>query len=194
MTRAAGMGATTRAGARGQARRAAHEQSYRPAKPRGVMVGPPGPAARPPARSAAIGRAAWPGEPEDHRRRLAATAFFRVKRIFGARLSSPPEERQATEGRSRGAARNRMPQRGLPARARGAAGGATRKREQCALLFPTARVMQQSQSRYGYTIPKGTLDRTIIPTLTAPAPVGACRSSAPVIAPPAVSLTPRSAL
>lgn len=65
-------------------------------------------------RCATIGRTAWKVESGYHRRSLAETAFFRLKTVFGERLSSRRKERQRTEGRIRCAALNRMTQLGLP--------------------------------------------------------------------------------
>ena len=65
-------------------------------------------------RIAAIGRAAWKVESGYHRRSLAETAFFRLKTIFGERLSSRTEEGRAVEGRIRCAALNRMTRLGMP--------------------------------------------------------------------------------
>lgn len=65
-------------------------------------------------RCATIGRAAWKVESGYHRRSLTETAFFRLKTMFGERLSSRRKERQRTEGRIRCAALNRMTQLGLP--------------------------------------------------------------------------------
>jgi IS5 family transposase len=65
-------------------------------------------------RIAAIGRAAWKVESGYHRRSLAETAFFRLKVIFGERLSSRTEEGRAVEGRIRCAALNRMTRLGMP--------------------------------------------------------------------------------
>lgn len=65
-------------------------------------------------RIAAIGRAAWKVESGYHRRSLAETGFFRLKTIFGERLSSRTEEGRAVEGRIRCAALNRMTRLGMP--------------------------------------------------------------------------------
>lgn len=62
----------------------------------------------------AIGRAAWKVEAGYHRRRLAETAVFRLKTIFGDRLGSRTEEGQRTEGAIRCAALNRMTRLGMP--------------------------------------------------------------------------------
>jgi transposase len=61
-----------------------------------------------------IGRAAWKEESGYHRRSLAETAVFRLKTLFGERLSSRREERQRTEGAIRCAALNRMTHLGMP--------------------------------------------------------------------------------
>lgn len=65
-------------------------------------------------RCATIGRTAWKVESGYHRRSLAETAFFRLKTMFGERLSSRRKERQRTEGRIRCATLNRMTQLGMP--------------------------------------------------------------------------------
>jgi hypothetical protein len=66
------------------------------------------------ARVGEIGRAAWKVEAGYHRRSLAETAMFRLKTLFGARLSSRTLEGQQTEGAIRCAALNRMTRLGLP--------------------------------------------------------------------------------
>ncbi len=65
-------------------------------------------------RIAEIGRTAWKVETKYHRRSLSETAFSRLKRIFGERLSSRTEEGRTTEGRIWCRALNRMTQLGLP--------------------------------------------------------------------------------
>jgi hypothetical protein len=74
------------------------------------------------ARVAEIGRAAWKVEAGYHRRSLAETAMYRLKTVFGARLSSRSKEGQQTEGAIRCAALNRMTRLGLPESERVVAG------------------------------------------------------------------------
>jgi IS5 family transposase len=61
-----------------------------------------------------VGRAQWKKEVNYHRRSLAETMMFRVKRTFGARLAGRRIERQGTEVRIRCAALNRMTALGMP--------------------------------------------------------------------------------
>jgi len=65
-------------------------------------------------RVAQLGRAGWKEQSGYHRRSLAETAMFRLKTLFGERLSSRREERQRTEGAIRCAALNRMTHLGMP--------------------------------------------------------------------------------
>lgn len=65
-------------------------------------------------RIAVVGMAQWKVEMDYHRRSLAETAMFRLKTIFGDRLSSRRLERQQVEGRLRCAALNRMTSLGMP--------------------------------------------------------------------------------
>lgn len=61
-----------------------------------------------------IGRKAWKVESGYYRRSLAENGIFRLKRIFGAMLSSRTLARQTTEVRIRCAALNRMTALGMP--------------------------------------------------------------------------------
>lgn len=61
-----------------------------------------------------IGRAAWKDESDYHRRSLAETAMFRMKRTFGASLTSRSIAGQTTEAMIRCVALNRMTQLGMP--------------------------------------------------------------------------------
>jgi hypothetical protein len=61
-----------------------------------------------------IGRKAWKQESDYSRRSLAENGIFRLKRIFGAMLSSRALDRQRTEMRIRCAALNRMTALGMP--------------------------------------------------------------------------------
>jgi hypothetical protein len=65
-------------------------------------------------RIAEIGRTAGKVETGSHRRSLSETAFSRLKRLFGERLSSRTEEGRTREGRIWCRALNRMTQLGLP--------------------------------------------------------------------------------
>ena len=65
-------------------------------------------------RIAAVGMAQWKVEVGYHRRSLAETTMFRLKTVFGDRLSSRRLERQQVEGRIRCAALNRMTSLGMP--------------------------------------------------------------------------------
>lgn len=65
-------------------------------------------------RIAAVGMAQWKVEMGYHRRSLAETTMFRLKTVFGDRLSSRQLERQQVEGRLRCAALNRMTSLGMP--------------------------------------------------------------------------------
>ncbi len=60
------------------------------------------------------GRAAWKRAVGYHRRSLAETAMFRLKRLFGAHLAAHLFEHQATEAFLRCRALNRMTQLGMP--------------------------------------------------------------------------------
>jgi IS5 family transposase len=61
-----------------------------------------------------IGRKAWKQESKYHRRSLAETGIFRLKTLFGDRLSARTIERQSTEARIRCAALNRFTHLGMP--------------------------------------------------------------------------------
>jgi hypothetical protein len=61
-----------------------------------------------------VGRAAWKRESSYHRRSLAETAMFRLKTIFGPRLSGRDLAAQASEMMVRCAALNRMTYLGMP--------------------------------------------------------------------------------
>ena len=61
-----------------------------------------------------IGRAAWKQECGYHRRSLAETTMFRLKTIFGARVSARSFAGQATQVLVRCATLNRMTQMGMP--------------------------------------------------------------------------------
>jgi len=65
-------------------------------------------------RSAEVGRKQWKQECGYHRRSLAETAMFRLKTIFGDRLSARTLKRQRTEAALRCAALNRMTHLGRP--------------------------------------------------------------------------------
>lgn len=65
-------------------------------------------------RIAEIGREAWKAECGYHRRSLAETAIFRLKTIFGDRLTSRQLKRQRTEAAIRCLALNRMTRLGMP--------------------------------------------------------------------------------
>lgn len=65
-------------------------------------------------RMRAIGRERWTQEVGYHRRSLVETTFFRLKAIFGARLSTRRWRRQQTEAAIRCLALNRMTQLGMP--------------------------------------------------------------------------------
>lgn len=62
----------------------------------------------------AVGRKKWKQEVDYHRRSLAETAMFRVKMIFGERVSARGFEGQAAQALVRCAALNRMTQLGMP--------------------------------------------------------------------------------
>jgi IS5 family transposase len=62
-----------------------------------------------------VGRAAWKRESNYHRRSLAETQVFRVKMIFGERVSARSFEGQAAQLLVRCAALNRMTHLGMPA-------------------------------------------------------------------------------
>jgi IS5 family transposase len=62
----------------------------------------------------AVGRKKWKQEVGYHRRSLAETAMFRVKMIFGERVSARRFEGQAAQVLVRCAALNRMTQLGMP--------------------------------------------------------------------------------
>jgi hypothetical protein len=62
----------------------------------------------------AVGRAAWKRMVGYHRRSLVETTFFRLKTIFGSRLSARMRRRQQTEAAIRCLALNRMTQLGMP--------------------------------------------------------------------------------
>lgn len=61
-----------------------------------------------------VGRAQWKEESGYHRRSWAETTMFRLKTIFGDKLSARGFESQATEAFIRCAALNRMTQLGMP--------------------------------------------------------------------------------
>lgn len=61
-----------------------------------------------------IGRAAWKHECGYHRRSLAETTMFRLKTIFGDRVTARSFAGQAAQGLLRCAALNRMTQLGMP--------------------------------------------------------------------------------
>jgi hypothetical protein len=61
-----------------------------------------------------IGRKAWKREARYHRRSLAETAMYRMKTIFGPRLSARTLRRQQTEAAIRCRALNRMTRLGMP--------------------------------------------------------------------------------
>lgn len=61
-----------------------------------------------------IGRAAWKHECGYHRRSLAETTMFRLKTIFGHRVTARSFAGQAAQGLIRCAALNRMTQLGMP--------------------------------------------------------------------------------
>lgn len=61
-----------------------------------------------------VGRKRWKQEVGYHRRSLAETAFYRIKTIFGDRLSARGFDAQACEMFIRCAALNRMTQLGMP--------------------------------------------------------------------------------
>jgi IS5 family transposase len=61
-----------------------------------------------------IGRDEWKREVGYHRRSLVETAFFRLKTIFGDRLSARKWQQQQTEAAIRCAALNRMTRLGMP--------------------------------------------------------------------------------
>lgn len=61
-----------------------------------------------------IGRKAWKEESGYHQRSLAETAMFRMKTVFGPKLSARTEERQQTEAAVRCRALNRMTSLGMP--------------------------------------------------------------------------------
>jgi hypothetical protein len=63
---------------------------------------------------AVVGRAAWKRMVGYHRRSLVETTFFRLKTIFGARLSTRTRARQQTEAAIRCLALNRMTHLGMP--------------------------------------------------------------------------------
>jgi hypothetical protein len=65
-------------------------------------------------RIAEIGRTVWKQESGYHRRSLAETGMFRLKTIFGDRLSSRLMPQQITEARLRCAILNRMTALGMP--------------------------------------------------------------------------------
>lgn len=65
-------------------------------------------------RIAEIGRTAWKKESGYHRRSLAETGIFRLKKIFGAALSARKPENQQQEVRLRCVALNRMTALGMP--------------------------------------------------------------------------------
>ncbi len=62
-----------------------------------------------------VGRAAWKRESNYHRRSLAETAVFRVKMIFGERVSARSFDGQSAQLLVRCAALNRMTHLGMPA-------------------------------------------------------------------------------
>jgi Transposase DDE domain len=61
-----------------------------------------------------IGRKKWKQESGYHRRSLVETTMYRLKQLFGERLSARKVEQQATEVRIRCAALNRMTGLGMP--------------------------------------------------------------------------------
>ena len=61
-----------------------------------------------------VGRARWKRESDYHRRSLAETAMFRLKRIFGAVLRARSEAAQETETMLRISALNQMTALGMP--------------------------------------------------------------------------------
>ena len=65
-------------------------------------------------RIAEIGRVAWKQESGYHRRSLAETGIFRLKKVFGSMLSARKPETQQAEVRLRCAALNRMTALGMP--------------------------------------------------------------------------------
>ncbi len=71
-----------------------------------------------------VGRHTWKEESGYHRRSLAETTMFRLKTIFGDKLSARGFESQAAEAFLRCAALNRMTQLGMPdsLRCKGGAG------------------------------------------------------------------------
>jgi hypothetical protein len=62
----------------------------------------------------AVSRATWKRMVGYHRRSLVETAFFRLKTVFGSRLSARTRRRQQTEAAIRCLALNRMTQLGMP--------------------------------------------------------------------------------
>ena len=66
------------------------------------------------ARIGEVGRRAWKQEVGYHRRSLVETTVFRLKSIFGDRLSARKGKRQATEAAIRYLALNRMTRLGMP--------------------------------------------------------------------------------
>jgi hypothetical protein len=66
------------------------------------------------ARIGEVGRKQWKADCGYHRRSLAETAMFRLKTIFGDRLSARKLKRQGTEAAIRCAALNRMTRLGMP--------------------------------------------------------------------------------
>jgi len=65
-------------------------------------------------RIAEIGRAAWKQESGYHRRSLAETGIFRLKKIFGPNLAAHSLTNQQQEVRLRCVALNRMTALGMP--------------------------------------------------------------------------------
>jgi hypothetical protein len=61
-----------------------------------------------------IGRAAWKREVGYHRRSLAETAMFRIKKIFGRELKNRLLDNQRTEGLLRAKALNKITKLGMP--------------------------------------------------------------------------------
>jgi hypothetical protein len=61
-----------------------------------------------------VGRARWKREVGYHRRSLAETAVFRLKTVFGDRLSARTHDGEATQVFLRCAALNRMAALGMP--------------------------------------------------------------------------------
>ena len=61
-----------------------------------------------------VGRATWKRMVGYHRRSLVETAFFRLKTVFGARLSARTRRHQQTEATIRCLALNRMTHLGMP--------------------------------------------------------------------------------